>query len=204
MRQTAYFVTFVTVLCAGALVAPKTLDAVEPGVDIATPRVAIVTANGSTLRFVPALAIMEQGDHVRWVNGGGSHTTTSGSPCVANNLWTSNLNTTTTMFTRQFNDAPNNYPYFCSPHCGLGMTGTIRVTTLIDARLSDVGGATQLDWSGGGGTYRIYRSTSPAFPTANTTVLTGATGTQLLSLLDQNAGVPPVGGAFYYLVMNQF
>lgn len=204
MRQTAFLVTFVTLLGVGGWLAPAPLYAVEPGVDIATPRVAMVTANGTTLRFVPALAIVEQEDHVRWVVAGGSHTTTSGSACTGNGLWTANLNLTTTMFTRQFNDAPGNIPYFCMPHCGLQMVGTVRVTSVIDARVTSVGGATQLDWTGGGGTYRIFRSTSPAFPAASTTVLTGAAGTTLMSFLDSTGDTPPVGGAFFYLVMNQF
>lgn len=143
-------------------------------------------------------------DHVRWTWTTGAHTTTSGSPCVSSGLWASNLNSTTTQFTRQFLEAPGPRPFFCSPHCGLGMTGSVLVTTLIDLATTDVGGATSLSWTGGGGTYRVFRSTSPLFPDSSTTVLTPAGGITQTSFLDQTAGSPPPDGVYFYLVMNQF
>ena len=50
------------------------------GVDVAVPRVAVVSI-GSTLMFNPSAIPVEQGDYVQWINAGaGSHTTTSGAP----------------------------------------------------------------------------------------------------------------------------
>jgi len=176
---------------------------VEPGVDIAAPKVAISTVNGTVLQFMPSRLVVEQADYVRWNWTGGSHTTTSGASCAANGLWTSALSSVSTTFTRNFTDVPATYPYFCSPHCGFGMTGQVVVTTPIDLTVTASGSAAQLDWTGGGGTYRIYRSTSPLFTSATTTVLTGATGTQAVTFLD-NAQPPPAGSVSYYLVMNHF
>jgi len=176
---------------------------VEPGVDIAAPRVAVTVANGTTLKFVPASVVVEQSDYVRWNNTTGLHSTTSGSACVASGLWNAPLNATTTTFTRAFNEDPATFPYFCTPHCGFNMTGQVVVTTPIDVTVTASGTAVQLNWTGGGGLYRIYRSTSPLFTSATTTVLTG-TGTQAVTFTDQAAGPPPVGTALYYLVMNQF
>jgi hypothetical protein len=41
-------------------------QAVEPGVDIAAPRVAITNAGGLNLIFSPSLIRVEQGDYARW------------------------------------------------------------------------------------------------------------------------------------------
>lgn len=203
MRPILRTVTLVTRAAVALLATSTNGVAVEPGVDIAAPRVAISTTNGSTLRFVPAVILVEQGDYVRWNWGSlGAHTTTSGSPCVATMLWNSNLNSTTTQFTRQFLEAPGTLPYFCSPHCGLGMTGQVVVTSDIQIATSDSGGSTLLSWSGGG-SYRVFRSDSPLFG-AGTTVITPGTGTSQTSLLD-TTGVPPaLDKVVYYLVMNQF
>jgi plastocyanin len=203
MRPIIRTVTLVTIAAVAHLATSTNGVAVEPGVDIAAPRVAITTTNGSTLRFEPAVILVEQGDYVRWNWGSlGSHTTTSGSPCVANMLWSSNLNLTTTQFTRQFLEAPGTFPFFCSPHCGLGMTGQVVVTSDIQLATTDSSGSTLLSWTGGGGSYRVFRSDSPLFG-AGTTVLTTGTGTSQTSFLD--TGVPPaLDKVVYYLVMNQF
>jgi plastocyanin len=194
---TTAIVTMVTVATGPAL-------AVEPGVDIAAPKVAISTVNGAVLQFMPARLVVEQADLVRWNWTGGNHTTTSGSACVASGLWNTALTSLSTTFTRAFNEAPGTVPYFCNPHCGFGMTGQVVVTTPIDLRATASGAAVQLDWTGGGGVYRIFRSSSPLFTSATTTVLTGATGTQAVTFLDQTGGAPALGAVDFYLVMNHF
>lgn len=203
MRSILCTVTFVTMAGVALLATVGDSGAVEPGVDIAAPRVAITSANGTTLRFEPSIVLVEQGDYVRWTWTTGLHTTTSGSPCVANMLWNSNLNSTTTQFTRQFLEAPGTLPFFCSPHCGLGMTGQIAVTSPIQLATVDSSGATLLSWTGGGGSYRIFRSNSPLFG-AGTTVLSPGTGTSQTSFLDSTGAPPAVDKAIFYLVMNQF
>jgi plastocyanin len=204
MRAILRTVTLVTMAAVAHLATSTDGVAVEPGVDIAAPRVAITTTNGVTLRFVPAVILVEPGDYVRWSWGSlGAHTTTSGTPCVADMLWNSNLNSTTTQFTRQFLEAPGTLPYFCSPHCGLGMTGQVVVTSVIQLATTDSGGSPLLSWTGGGGSYRVFRSDSPLFG-AGTTVLTPGTGTAQTSLLDTTGVSPAVDKVVYYLVMNQF
>src|SRR5437899_9560940 len=97
--------------------------ALEPGIDIAAPRVAIVTVD-SALVFHPSRVVIEQGDAVRWSALASSiHTTTSGTNCVADTLWNASLGTIGTNFTRAFPEPPRDFPFFCSPHCGLGMVG---------------------------------------------------------------------------------
>ena len=201
-RRTLHTVAVIGLAVIGGISSAR---AVEPGVDIASPRVAIVTADGLGLDFIPATMRVEQGDHVRWrLANGGAHTTTSGQACgFPDGHWTSNINSTTPMFTRQFQEAPGAIPYFCSPHCGLGMRGQVNVTTHIDLIVTNVvGGLTQLNWTGGGSPFRVFRSPAPQF-TTGAVVLTPAAGTTQTSFLDQPDATPPADKAFFYLVMNQ-
>jgi plastocyanin len=184
--------------------ATSLLFAVTPGVDIAVPRVSMILADGATLKFIPNRAAVEQSDYVQWNWNSGAHTTTSGAPCVANNLWTSSLTSTITSFQRQFTDVPATYPFFCTPHCAtFSMTGQVIVTSDIQATVTDMAGAVQLNWTGGAAPYKVIRSDTPAFTGANTVVLTAQAGTQAVSFLDASAGVPSVGTALFYLVMDQ-
>ena len=202
-RHAAVTRVFLLATAAVALAARPTF-AVEPGIDIASPRVAISTVDAA-LAFHPARIVVEQFDHVRWRWTAGSHTTTSGIlPCAASGLWAAPLNSLNTSFTRQFAELPATFTYFCQPHCGFNMNGQVVVTSEIGVLAKESGAAVQLDWTGGGGFYRIFRSTSPLFTSGTTTVLTGATGTSALTFVDSTAGTPPVGGVHYYLVMNHF
>src|SRR6266545_2938999 len=138
------------------------LPAVEPGVDVAVPRVAISQVD-STLSFHPALLVVETGDFVRWMPLVASiHTTTSGANCLTDGLWNASLGTPGVNFTRQFNETSRLLPYFCSPHCGFAMVGQVTVTTTIDVTVVDSSGTTKLSWTGGGGSYRVFRSDNPA------------------------------------------
>ena len=135
----------------GAFLPVPTLG-VTPGVDVAEPRVSLVSITSGFV-FIPTQSTVEQGDYVQWKNsGGGSHTSTSGNPCVASGLWNISLGAGV-QGDRRFNDPPGNLPYFCIPHCGLGMTGTVRVTTRIALQTTDNTGSLHLTWSGGGPTY---------------------------------------------------
>jgi len=78
--------------------------------------------------FNPPSLTVATGDSVIWVNNSAlSHTSTSGTPCTANGLWDSPFLGPGDDFTFTF-AAPGTFPYFCRPHCGSGMTGTITVT----------------------------------------------------------------------------
>ena len=78
--------------------------------------------------FTPSALTVADGDTVRWVRVNGTHTVTSGEPCTADGLFNGSLNSTTTEFVHVFDDGAGVYPYFCIPHCSMGMTGTITVT----------------------------------------------------------------------------
>ena len=182
-------------LTAGAL-------AVEPGVDVAVPRVALSQVNDGFV-FQPAILVVERGDWVRWtsVATGMTHTTTSGNPCVASGLWNSPLSPGG-QFTRQFADNPGILPYFCGPHCGLNMTGQIRVTPPIVLQASDTFGTLSLAWTGGGTTYRVFRSDVRAFAGPGTVSFAPTGSDSGTSFSD--ASQPAPGAILYYLVMNKF
>lgn len=175
---------------------------VEPGVDIASPRVAISTV-GNTLAFSPANLVVEQGDYVRWIHTGTSvtHTTTSGVACTGNGIWNGGLGPGA-QFTRRFADSPGDYPYFCIPHCGLGMIGSVWVTTLISLKAEEIAGLFTLSWTGGGGSYRVFRSADPRFPAASTQVNPPQGGDVGTSFVDPEQ--PALDRSFFYLVMNRF
>ena len=191
------------VIACAVLMFPASARAIEPGVDVAVPRVSISMVDGATIMFHPARIAVEQGDWVRWVRTGGSHTTTSGSNCVADGLWTFGLNLMSPgPFTRQFPEPPGIIPFFCSPHCTLGMVGQVEVSSLIQVSATDSGGSLKLSWSGGSGMYQPFRSDNPAFTGPLTVKLppdAGATGTTLTDTTQ-----PPLGRAAFYLIMNLF
>jgi len=98
---------------------------------VATPMIATATehvVNITFISFEPNDITILAGDTVRWTNNSVFvHTSTSGVGCAANGLWSLVMNPADQV-THVFN-APGSYPYFCIPHCGSGMTGTIHVDT---------------------------------------------------------------------------
>jgi plastocyanin len=83
--------------------------------------------------FSPADLTINVGDTVQWTNPTGTpHTSTSGAGCGHNTtgvVWDSGSLSRGESFSFTF-DQPGTYPYFCSFHCFLGMTGTITVNAV--------------------------------------------------------------------------
>ena len=78
------------------------------------------------LSFEPANITIVAGDKITWTNSSAFfHTATSGSGCVANGTFNINL-PSAGQGAYTFN-TPGVYPYFCIPHCGSLMTGTVNV-----------------------------------------------------------------------------
>lgn len=202
MRKFARTASLGLGFCIISVAFPGVTAAIDPGVDIAVPRVAITTTGQGGNIFSPASIRIEPGDWVRWRWIAGVHNTVSGASCVSNGLWSSNLNSTTTIFERRFTEAPGSFPYFCSPHCGFGMVGTVLLTSTITVDVTDVPPMAVLSWAGGGGLYRVFRAGNPQFN--NATVLTPPGGSAGTSFNDVTGDLPPEGTAFFYLVMNQF
>lgn len=123
--------------------------------------------------FSPATVNLNTGDRVIWTNLGGLHTATGGTGCVQSTF----RRTTNTPLT--FSTA-GTFPYFCEPHCGLGMLGTVNVAAPASAGTVPDGqtvpgtplrlvksGATDLalTWgascSAGANNYAVYEGTLP-------------------------------------------
>jgi plastocyanin len=94
------------------------------GLPGAARTVTVNVAIGNALAFFPAVTNIAAGDSVLWVwdNTSNEHSTT------ATGMWDSLLQAAPFSFTNQFN-TPGNFPYFCSRHVTLGMTGEILVAT---------------------------------------------------------------------------
>ena len=89
--------------------------------------------------FDPSIVTINVGDTVRWTWENGGHSVTSGTPCVANNVFCSPLNANCAsgetsppgfVYTRTFNQA-GSFPYFCVFHCNFNMTGTVNVNQVV-------------------------------------------------------------------------
>jgi len=86
----------------------------------------VQVAPGGSLVFSPVSQTISVGDTVHWVWAGSGHSTTSGNPCTSDGLWDSGVHNAGFTFDVTF-PAAGTFNYFCSVHCGLGMTGTIIV-----------------------------------------------------------------------------
>jgi plastocyanin len=76
--------------------------------------------------FTPARVNIQVGDTVRWTWVDGGHSVTSGSGCAFNGGFDSGVQNAGFAFSRTFNRS-GQVPYFCIPHCSIGMTGVVNV-----------------------------------------------------------------------------
>jgi plastocyanin len=76
--------------------------------------------------FEPQVVVIQPGDTVHWSWTIGIHTVTSGSNCTPDGLFNAPLDTAHRNFSFTF-DSAGTYDYFCTPHCAMGMTGTVQV-----------------------------------------------------------------------------
>ncbi len=82
--------------------------------------------------FLPKDLTIAVGDTVDWVNvGNNAHTSTSGSGCTGDGLWDSGTlskgGTFRAIFDANHITQTGTLPYFCIPHCAVGMTGSVTV-----------------------------------------------------------------------------
>jgi plastocyanin len=96
-----------------------------------------VQVGGNAPVFSPSTVSIHPGDTVTWVWGGDfKHTVTSGSNGTASGLFDSGLHRAPFSFSVTF---PNTgtFPYFCTLHYTMGMTGTVTVAAT-SSRLSNI------------------------------------------------------------------
>jgi plastocyanin len=79
--------------------------------------------------FSPADITINEGDTVRWTNNDVRvHTSTSGTNGTPDGIWDSGDLAAGGTYERTFN-AAGTFPYYCTHHWTMGMTGTITVVT---------------------------------------------------------------------------
>ena len=85
-----------------------------------------VKVNGHT--FDPPEVRIKAGTTVKWTWVAGRHNVVSGSSCKPDGKFSSGTTTVGpgSTFEQKF-DTAGTFPYYCDPHCGMGMTGTIVV-----------------------------------------------------------------------------
>jgi len=80
--------------------------------------------------FTPGNLTVAVGDSIRWVNNGDfEHTATSGTDCAPDGEFDSGLLAPGDEFVYVVTaeDAGQTVPYFCMPHCQMGMAGSFTV-----------------------------------------------------------------------------
>lgn len=85
--------------------------------------------------FSPDALNVQSGDTIRWMWGDEFHTVTSGTGCIFDgDFFNAPLNPVVQMFEWTVPDGfAGQIPYFCLPHCTMGMTGMIVVQDMTSA-----------------------------------------------------------------------
>ena len=99
----------------------------------------IVEVQQVGMSFVPSDLVVEPGTTVRWIHSGGSHTVTEGTDgsVNGNEAFHSTLTSSNSTFEVTFDDVllsdhprvGDRYDYFCLPHFGFGMVGSVTVAS---------------------------------------------------------------------------
>lgn len=78
-------------------------------------------------RFTPASITIKVGQTVRWTWAGGAHNVVSGPDCgTEDGAFKSGSPVAGGTFDHKF-EAAGTFPYYCTPHCQMGMTGEVIV-----------------------------------------------------------------------------
>lgn len=91
----------------------------------------VTVGAGGNLVFAPNDLTINVGDTVRWTWAFSFHSTTSTTVqngCNPSGIWDSGIKNMGDTFDFTF-DSVGNFPYKCTPHCSMGMTGIIRVSS---------------------------------------------------------------------------
>lgn len=102
------------------------------GVSGNTPVIHTVQVGQGGLNFAPQTVNAQVGDIIRWVWSSGFHTTTSGTIPAGAAAWDHPLTGAGQQFDYTVTQV-GTYNYFCTPHAGAGMTGTIVVSAAATA-----------------------------------------------------------------------
>jgi plastocyanin len=120
---------------------------------------AVVTVGGASTTFVPSTVTVNPGDQVIWLWAGGSHTVTSGNDgsLAGTGIFRSGTSTQSTgaFFWKVTGVTP--IPYYCVPHFGFGMTGTVNINPSGTASVADFR-ITEVEFGAASGADRVQIS----------------------------------------------
>ena len=87
----------------------------------------VVNVQVTSDQFTPASVTIKVGQTVRWTWGGGTHNVVSGPDCsTEDGNFKSGAPQAGGTFDKKFEKA-GSFPYYCQPHCTMGMKGTVVV-----------------------------------------------------------------------------
>ncbi len=89
------------------------------------PSVVEVKVNGHD--FSPAEIHIKANQTVRWVWVAGTHNVLSGTACVPDGTFSSGSTASAPKTFEHTFEKTGSFPYFCDPHCSIGMTGKVIV-----------------------------------------------------------------------------
>jgi len=97
--------------------------------------VSVTVGEGGAFAFNPPDVMINVGDTIRWTWGSGGHSVVSGTGCVPDGKFCDSTDTECSTapillagatYSHTFT-AAGTFPYFCMPHCTLGMVGNVTV-----------------------------------------------------------------------------
>ena len=123
IRRLLPFAAFIVLGCSSSSADPPA----TPSDTGTTPNVIMVGQGGTV--FVPSTLTVKVGQTVTWKWAASGHSVTSGdsAACTPDSKFDSTILATGATFTQKF-DTAGTVNFFCLPHCGAGMKGSIIVT----------------------------------------------------------------------------
>jgi len=94
---------------------------------VASATTFMVTVGDGGFVFTPDSVTIHPGDIVQWTWSSTGHSSTSGTPGVPSGFWDSGILNQGATFSHTFN-VVGSFPYYCTPHGGCGMIGTVTVS----------------------------------------------------------------------------
>src|SRR5438105_12187893 len=109
----------------GAVLALTIVLAFGPASAGSAPVTVMVGSDGFS--FSPESVTIQRGDTVKWTWSASGHSSTAGTPGVPSWFWDSGILNQGATFSHTFN-VVGSFPYYCTPHGGCGMIGTVTVS----------------------------------------------------------------------------
>lgn len=106
--------------------APSAPPAASTGTSSSPSDPSVVEVKVDGHDFDPPEVHIKANQTVRWVWVSGRHNVVSGDACSSDGRFSSGATAASTTFEHKF-DAAGSFPYFCDPHCSIGMKGLVVV-----------------------------------------------------------------------------